>query len=175
MAAKISENVTTLHHGLANNAHKKQHFGVYNNIFGIREFSYDVSEGHIATINEQRHLNLITTIIVTHEVVSPKFSSSKIMILLGKNRGERKLWELHLETNLCKILKNLPWAFAARGKKSQIAATVRQCALTLLPNNVENVFLVSIIGFSHPGSQFRAVITSIINILQSYGKTQMLR
>ena len=25
------------------------------------------------------------------------------------------------------------------------------------------------IGFSHPGSQFRAVITSIINISQSYG------
>ena len=25
------------------------------------------------------------------------------------------------------------------------------------------------IGFSHPGNQFRAVITSIINILQSYG------
>ena len=26
------------------------------------------------------------------------------------------------------------------------------------------------IGFSHPGNQFRAVITSIINISQSYGK-----
>ena len=30
-------------------------------------------------------------------------------------------------------------------------------------------FLCLHIGFSHPGSQFRAVITSIINISQSYG------
>ena len=28
MAAKISENVTTLHHGLAYNENKKHHFGV---------------------------------------------------------------------------------------------------------------------------------------------------
>ena len=67
MAAKISENVTTLRHGLAHNEHKKHHFGVYNNIFGFREFSYDVSGGHIAP------QNLINTIIVTHDVVSPTF------------------------------------------------------------------------------------------------------
>ena len=44
-----------------------------------------------------------------------------------------------------------------------MAATARQCAITLLPN----------IGFSYrfltPGNLFRAVITSIINISQSYG------
>ena len=28
----------------------KNHDGVSNNIFGVREFGYDVSEGHIATI-----------------------------------------------------------------------------------------------------------------------------
>ena len=49
-----------------------------------------------------------------------------------------------------------------------MAATARQCAITMLPNNVE-CFLCLHIGFSHPGNQFRAVITSIINISQSYG------
>ena len=43
MAAKICENVPTVHHGLAHNEHN-------NIIFGVREFSYDVSEGHIAAI-----------------------------------------------------------------------------------------------------------------------------
>ena len=78
MAAKISENVTTLHDGLANNEHKKHNFGpgVYNNIFGVREFSYDVSEGQIATIIKQWHINIITTIIVKHEIFAPKFSSA---------------------------------------------------------------------------------------------------
>ena len=51
-----------------------------------------------------------------------------------------------------------------------MAATSRQCAITLLPNNVEMCFWCLHIGFSHPGNQFRAVITSIINISQSYGK-----
>ena len=49
-----------------------------------------------------------------------------------------------------------------------MAATSRQCAISLLPNNVEMCFWCLHIGFSHPGSQFRAVITSIINISQSY-------
>ena len=39
MAAKICDNVTTVHHGLAHKEHKN-----------IREFSYDVSEGHLVTI-----------------------------------------------------------------------------------------------------------------------------
>ena len=42
--------------------------------------------------------------------------------------------------------------------------------MTLLPNNVEMCFWCLHIGFSHPGDQFRAVITSIINISQSYGE-----
>ena len=50
-----------------------------------------------------------------------------------------------------------------------MAATARQCAITLLQNNVEMCFWCLHIGFSHPGNQFRAVITSIINISQSYG------
>ena len=51
-----------------------------------------------------------------------------------------------------------------------MAATSRQCAITLLPNNVEMCFWCPHIGFSHPGNQFRAVITSIINISKSYEK-----
>ena len=51
-----------------------------------------------------------------------------------------------------------------------MAAISRQCAITLLSNNVEMCFWCLLIGFSHPGNQFRAVITSIINISQSYGK-----
>ena len=50
-----------------------------------------------------------------------------------------------------------------------MAATARQCAITLLPNKLEMCFWCLHIGFSHPGNQFRAVITSIINISQSYG------
>ena len=50
-----------------------------------------------------------------------------------------------------------------------MAATARQCAITLLPNNMEMCFWCLHIGFSHPGNQFRAVITSIINISKSYG------
>ena len=50
-----------------------------------------------------------------------------------------------------------------------MAATARQCAITLLQNTVEMCFWCLHIGFSHPGNQFRAVITSIINISQSYG------
>ena len=50
-----------------------------------------------------------------------------------------------------------------------MAATARQCAITLLPNNAEMCFLCLHIGFSHPGNHFRSVITSIINILKSYG------
>ena len=42
--------------------------------------------------------------------------------------------------------------------------TSRQCAITLLPNNVEMCFWFLHIGCSHPGNQFRAVITSIINM-----------
>ena len=48
-------------------------------------------------------------------------------------------------------------------------ATARHCAITLLPNTVEMCFWCLHIGFSHPGDQFRAVTTSIINIPQSYG------
>ena len=51
-----------------------------------------------------------------------------------------------------------------------MAATAGQCAIPLLPNNVEMCFCCLHIGFSHPGNQFRAVITSIINISQIYGK-----
>ena len=50
-----------------------------------------------------------------------------------------------------------------------MAATAGQCAITLLPNNVDMCFWCLHIGFSHPGHQFRAVIISIINISQSYG------
>ena len=50
-----------------------------------------------------------------------------------------------------------------------MAATARQCAITLLPNNIEMCFWCLHIGFSHPGNQFRAVITYIINISQNYG------
>ena len=50
-----------------------------------------------------------------------------------------------------------------------MAATARQCAITLLPNNVEMCFWCLHICFSHLRNQFRAVITSIINISQSYG------
>ena len=50
-----------------------------------------------------------------------------------------------------------------------MAATARQCAITLLPNNMEMCFWCLHIGFSHPVNQFRAVITSIINISQNYG------
>ena len=49
-----------------------------------------------------------------------------------------------------------------------MAATARQCAITWLPNNVEMCFWCLHMGFSHPRNQFRAVITSIINILESY-------
>ena len=49
-----------------------------------------------------------------------------------------------------------------------MAATSRQCAITLLPNNVEMCFWCLHLGFSHPGNQFRAVITSIFNISQIY-------
>ena len=51
-----------------------------------------------------------------------------------------------------------------------MVATAGQCAITLLPNNVEMCFWCLHIGFSHPGNQFRAVITYIINISQSYGE-----
>ena len=50
-----------------------------------------------------------------------------------------------------------------------MGATARQCAITVLPNNVEMGFWCPHIGFSHPGNQFSAVITYIINISQSYG------
>ena len=50
-----------------------------------------------------------------------------------------------------------------------MAATSRQCAITLLPNKVEMCFWCLHIGFSHPENQFRAGITYIINISQSYG------
>ena len=50
-----------------------------------------------------------------------------------------------------------------------MAATARQCAITLLPNNAEMCFWCLHIGFTHPGNQFRAVIAYIINISQSYG------
>ena len=50
MAAKICGNVTTVHHGLAHNEHKKHHLVSKMTIFGVRELRYDVSEGHIATI-----------------------------------------------------------------------------------------------------------------------------
>ena len=50
-----------------------------------------------------------------------------------------------------------------------MAATARQCAITLLPNNMEMCFWCLHIGFSHPGNQFRAVITNIINISPNYG------
>ena len=51
-----------------------------------------------------------------------------------------------------------------------MAATAGQCAITLLPNNVEMCFWCRHIDFSHPGNQVRAVITSIINISQRYGE-----
>ena len=50
-----------------------------------------------------------------------------------------------------------------------MAATARQCTITLLPNNVEMCFWCLHIGFSPSGNQLRAIITSIINISQSYG------
>ena len=50
MAAKICENVTTVHHGLAHNEHKNIISVSEITFFGVNEFSYDVSEGHIATI-----------------------------------------------------------------------------------------------------------------------------
>ena len=40
-----------------------------NKIIGAREFSYVVPEGHIATTIKQWHLNLITIIIVAHQVL----------------------------------------------------------------------------------------------------------
>ena len=51
-----------------------------------------------------------------------------------------------------------------------MAAISRQCAITLLLNNVEMCFWCLHIGFSYPGNQFRAVITFIINISQNYGE-----
>ena len=54
--------------------------------------------------------------------------------------------------------------------KSKMAATAMQCAITLLPNNMEMCFWCLHIGFSHPENQFRAVIRSIINISQIYGR-----
>ena len=62
-------------------------------------------------------------------------------------------------STLLKVPRISPCAFA----------TARQCAITLLPNNVEMSFWCLHIGFSHPGNQFRAVITSIIKISQRYG------
>ena len=50
MAAKICENFTTVHHGLAHNEHKNIILVSKITFFVVREFSYDVSEGHIATI-----------------------------------------------------------------------------------------------------------------------------
>ena len=49
-----------------------------------------------------------------------------------------------------------------------MAATSRQCAITLLANNVDMCFWCLHIGFSHPGKQSSAVIPSIINISQRY-------
>ena len=54
-----------------------------------------------------------------------------------------------------------------------MAATARQCAITLLPKNVEMCFWCLHIGFSHSGNQFRAVITSIINISVMGEKTNV--
>ena len=70
MAAKISENVTTLHDGLAHNEHKHI-ISVSTITFLGQEFSYDVSEGHIATTFKQWHL--ITRLLVTHKIVAPKY------------------------------------------------------------------------------------------------------
>ena len=39
-----------------------------------------------------------------------------------------------------------------------MAATARQCAITLLPNNVEMCFWCLHIGFSHSGNQFNISI-----------------
>ena len=50
MAAKICENVKTVHHGLAHNEHKNIISVSKIKQLELREFSYDVSEGHIATI-----------------------------------------------------------------------------------------------------------------------------
>ena len=50
MAAKICENVTTVHHGLAQNEHKTIISVSKISFFGSGNYSYDVSEGHIATI-----------------------------------------------------------------------------------------------------------------------------
>ena len=44
-----------------------------------------------------------------------------------------------------------------------MAATARQCAITLLPNHVEKCFWCLHIDFSHKGNKFRAVITSIFH------------
>ena len=49
-----------------------------------------------------------------------------------------------------------------------MAAIARQCAITLLPNNVEMH-----IGFKHPGNQFRAVDYKYFTKL--WGGGQMLR
>ena len=49
VAAKICENVTTVHHGSAHNENKNI-ISVSKITFGVREFSYDVFEGHVAII-----------------------------------------------------------------------------------------------------------------------------
>ena len=49
-----------------------------------------------------------------------------------------------------------------------MAATAKQCAITLLQNNMVMCFWCLHIGSLHPGNQFRAVITNIINISQNY-------
>ena len=56
-----------------------------------------------------------------------------------------------------------------------MAATARQCAIPLPPNNVDMCFWCLHIGFANPGNQFGAVITSFINISQSYGEKNKCR
>ena len=89
MAAKI---YITLHHDLANDEHKKHQ----NKIFGVPEFSYVAPAGHIATTIKQWQLNLITIIVVTHQVLignffKVDFGAIKIMILIEKNRERLNL------------------------------------------------------------------------------------
>ena len=50
-----------------------------------------------------------------------------------------------------------------------MAATARQCAITLLPNNVEMCFWCLHIGFFTPEKQIQSRDNIIINISQSYG------
>ena len=87
-----------------------------------------------------------------------------------------KFGKLHLEPHLSRIAYKMSPEFitlcVCRWRaKSKMATTAIWCVITvtLLPNNVDICFWCLFISFSHPGNQFRAAITYIMNISQSYG------